>query len=109
LRRICLGSTCVLLSSNEYMSCLGFSPLELSLAASCLLSSLPRGAAEALRNLINDYYALCSLYTEYVMIGVEGLSLLLPRGCSVTSIERNKELLKVATDCGIEASCRQGA
>jgi hypothetical protein len=109
LRRICLGDRCVLLSSNEYRLCLGFGPLELSLAASCLLPSLPRGAAEALRNLVNDYYALCSLYNDYVMVGVGGLGLLVPRGCLVTGIERGDGLLRVVTDCGIEASCRRVA
>lgn len=107
-RRFCLGGSCVAVSvEGADARCLGLGLFEFSLAAGCLAKSTrARGVVEALRNLVNDLYALCGTIYGYVADAHGGLYLLHPRDCRIAAVRRVDGSLHVETGCGLRGSCR---
>jgi len=106
--RFCLGGSCVAVSvEGADARCLGLGLFEFSLAAGCLARAIrAKGVAEALRNLVNDLYALCGTIYGYVADAHEGFYILHPKDCNITAAGRVDGSFSVETSCGLRGSCR---
>jgi len=107
LHRICIGEECVVVETNEYHKCLGHGIFEYSVALSCLAAGIDsRGVRELIRNMLNDYYALCGSLNDYLAVRAGVLELLVPRGCSVEDVSYDDVIVRIRTSCGLAATCR---
>jgi hypothetical protein len=106
--RLSLGSLCVESgSTGDDPACVFGGALEVSLALSCLAEAAAPGLRGLLRGILLDVYAACSSIVPVVEERVAGLSLLLPRGCSVADARREEGEVIVETSCGLAARCRR--